>query len=39
MKQERSGRWAWYQACYCTDQTKARDPSDPFANIVRCDNQ
>ena len=37
MRQGKSGRWYWDQACFCTDKTKARDPSTPFANIVRCD--
>jgi len=37
MRQGKSGRWYWNQACYCTDPTKATDPSTPFANIVRCE--
>jgi len=37
MRQGRSGRWYWNEACFCTDPKKARDPSAPFANIVRCD--
>jgi hypothetical protein len=37
MRQTRSGRWTWSEACFCTDPTKTRDPSAPFANIVRCD--
>jgi hypothetical protein len=36
MRQEKSGRWTWHEACFCTDPTKAKDPSTPFANIVRC---
>ena len=36
MRQGKSGRWYWNEACFCTDPTKARDPSSPFANIVRC---
>ncbi|QJR15805.1 hypothetical protein [Usitatibacter palustris] len=36
MRQGKSGRWYWDEACFCTDPTKARDPSAPFANIVRC---
>jgi len=36
MRQGRSGRWYWNEACFCTDASKARDPSEPFANIVRC---
>ena len=39
MRQGKSGRWYWDQACFCTDKTKASDPSSPFANIVRCDGQ
>jgi hypothetical protein len=38
MRQGRSGRWYWNEACFCTDPRKARDPSAPFANIVRCEN-
>ena len=37
MRQGKSGRWYWDQACFCTDKSKAPDPSSPFANIVRCD--
>ena len=37
MRQGKSGRWYWNEACFCTDPTKAKDPSAPFANIVRCD--
>jgi hypothetical protein len=37
MRQGKSGRWYWDEACFCTDPRKARDPSAPFANIVRCD--
>jgi hypothetical protein len=37
MRQGRSGRWYWAEACYCQDKAKAIDASDPFANIVRCD--
>jgi hypothetical protein len=37
MRQGKSGRWYWNEACFCTDPKKARDPSAPFANIVRCD--
>ena len=39
MRQGKSGRWYWNEACFCTDQRKAKDPSAPFANIVRCDAQ
>jgi hypothetical protein len=37
MRKNHSGRWVWVEACYCTDATKTRDPSSPFANIVHCD--
>jgi hypothetical protein len=37
MRQGKSGRWYWSEACFCTDRTKAKDPSTPFANIVRCE--
>jgi hypothetical protein len=37
MRQGRSGRWYWAEACYCQDKTKSIDASNPFANIVRCD--
>ena len=37
MRQGKTGRWHWSEACYCTDPKKARDPTPPFANIVRCD--
>jgi hypothetical protein len=37
MRQGKSGRWYWNEACYCSDPSKGRDPSAPFANIVRCD--
>ncbi len=36
MRQGKSGRWYWNEACFCTDPKKTRDPSEPFANIVRC---
>jgi hypothetical protein len=36
MRKGKSGRWYWHEACFCTDPNKARDPSAPFANIVRC---
>jgi hypothetical protein len=31
--------WYWHEACFCTDPNKAKDPSAPFSNIVRCDGQ
>lgn len=37
MQQGKSGRWYWKEACFCSDPKKARDPSAPFANIVRCE--
>jgi len=37
MRQGKSGHWSWNEACFCTDPTKAKDPSAPFANIVRCE--
>jgi hypothetical protein len=37
MRQGKSGRWYWHEACFCADPTKAKDPSAPFANIVRCE--
>lgn len=37
MRQGKSGRWTWHEACFCTDPKKSRDPNPPFANIVRCD--
>ncbi len=37
MRKGKSGRWYWNEACFCTDPKKTRDPSAPFANIVRCD--
>ena len=36
MRQEKSGRWTWHEACFCSDPKKAKDDSTPFANIVRC---
>jgi len=37
MRKGKSGRWYWHEACFCTDPKKTRDPSAPFANIVRCE--
>ena len=37
MRRSASGHWSWDQACFCADPMKARDPSTPFANIVRCE--
>ena len=39
MRKTKSGRWTWHEACFCTDPTKAKDPSAPFANIVRCEGK
>ncbi len=36
MRKSKGGTWHWSQACFCTDPKKTRDPSEPFANIVRC---
>ena len=38
MRLGKSGRWTWSEACFCTDKRKNPDPSNPFANIVRCDD-
>ncbi len=37
MRKNRNGRWVWEEACFCTDPKKAKDPSSPFSNIVRCE--
>lgn len=37
MRQTRRGRWTWSEACFCTDEMKAADPTRPLANIVRCE--
>jgi len=37
MRKSHSGRWTWTEACFCADPTKTKDPSAPFANIIRCD--
>lgn len=37
MRQSQSGHWSWTEACFCQDQTKAKDPTTPFANMVRCE--
>ena len=39
MRKGKTGRWYWHEACFCSDPNKAKDPSAPFANIVRCDKQ
>ena len=36
MRQEFNGKWKWIEMCYCTDPVKSKDPTPPFANIVRC---
>ena len=38
MRLGKGGRWSWGEACFCTDRTGDPDPSNPFANIVRCDD-
>ncbi len=37
MRQSASGHWSWAEACFCSDEMKAPDPTRPFANIVRCE--
>ena len=37
MRKGKTGRWYWHEACFCSDPNKTKDPSAPFANIVRCD--
>jgi hypothetical protein len=37
MRTDRTGRWYWTEACFCTDPERAKDKIPPFANIVRCD--
>jgi len=39
MRQGRTGRWYWTEACFCSDPKRAKDASAPFANIVRCDDR
>jgi hypothetical protein len=39
MRKGKTGRWYWHEACYCSDPSKAKDPSSPFSNIVRCDGK
>ena len=36
MRQTVAGNWKWEQACYCGDESKAKDPSAPMSNMVRC---
>ena len=36
MRQTKSGRWQWDEACFCSDPTKTKDPNAPLSNIVRC---
>jgi hypothetical protein len=35
-RQESNGKWKWIEMCYCTDASRSKDSSPPFANIVRC---
>ena len=37
MRQGPNGKWQWIEMCYCTDPGRSKDPTPPFANIVRCD--
>jgi hypothetical protein len=37
MRKLGSGKWHWVEICYCTDPDRSKDPTPPFANIVRCD--
>ena len=36
MRQTAAGNWKWEEACYCGDDTKVPDPSQPMSNIARC---
>ena len=36
MRQTKSGRWTWAEACFCSDASKTSDPNAPLSNIVRC---
>jgi hypothetical protein len=38
MRKDRTGRWFWAEACFCADPALGKDPTAPFANIVKCDN-
>ncbi|HEX4333982.1 MAG TPA: hypothetical protein VH040_17730 [Usitatibacter sp.] len=37
MRQAKNGEWEWSRACYCSDASKNTDPSNPLANITRCE--
>jgi hypothetical protein len=37
MRRSPSGHWSWDRASFCADPLKARDPTTPFSNIVRCE--
>ena len=37
MRKLGSGKWHWVEMCYCTDPLRSKDPTPPFAHIVRCD--
>ncbi len=39
MRADRTGRWTWTEACFCTDPGRSREKNPPFANIVRCDER
>jgi hypothetical protein len=36
MRLESNGKWKWIEMCYCTDASRSKDSTPPFANIVRC---
>ena len=38
MRTDRTGRWYWVEACFCTDRERTKDATPPFANISRCEN-
>ena len=37
MRQATNGKWQWAEICYCTDPSRSKDATPPFAHIVRCD--
>ena len=39
MRADRTGRWTWTEACFCTDPERSKDKNPPFANIARCDGK
>ena len=38
MRTDRTGRWTWTEACFCTDPARTKDRNPPFANIVKCED-